>query len=75
MTCNDRIMCEMGSKRLNIVGVCVGKAVYMIGKPKLKGGVGELKRVLVKKKRVEKEGQRYTPIYATFFLKKVTQAL
>jgi len=47
MTCNDRIMCEMGSKRLNVVGVCVGKVVYMDGKPRLKGGVGKLKRVLV----------------------------
>ena len=41
----------------------------MTAKPKMQWGPGKMKRVSVRKKLGEEEGQHYTPIYVTFFLK------
>ena len=41
----------------------------MTAKPKMQWGPGKMKRVSVRKRLSEEEGQRYTPIYVTFFLK------
>jgi len=41
----------------------------MTAKPKMQWGPGKMKRVSVRKRMSEEEGQHYTPIYVTFFLK------
>ena len=55
------------AKKSNILLKWPGKFVYMTAKPKMQWGPGKMKRVSVRKKWSEKEGQCYTPIYVTFF--------